>query len=48
MKAFVAAAVSRYRVGLRVPDEPLELDTRLLLQLRSGTGNLTFERLQYQ
>ena len=45
MKAFVAAVVCRYRVGLRVPGEVLALDCKLLLQPQKGSGNLVFERL---
>jgi cytochrome P450 len=45
MRAFVAAVVCRYRVGLRVPEDSLEVDFGLLMQLRRGTGNLTFEPL---
>ena len=45
MKAFVAAAVCRYRLTLRAPEDAMDLDFRLLLHLRAGTGNIVFERL---
>jgi cytochrome P450 len=45
IRAFIAAVVCRYRVSLRVPEDSLEVDFGLMLQLRKGTGNLTFERL---